>query len=237
MTAARIAEARRQGRAALDEHGAKQVLAAYGIAVPRGVVVADATEVSRAIKALTPPLVVKLVSPDALHKSDVGGVKLNLADADAVKEAIEAIAAAAAPHGIPIEGFLIEEMAPAGKEIVIGGTIDPTFGPVVMVGLGGIFVEVLEDVSFRVCPISDIDAREMIDELRAAPILSGLRGEAPVSKEAVVDVLLKLAGEKGLFPEFADQVSEIDINPLIVWENGALAVDARLVLAPKGRDG
>ena len=130
-----------------------------------------------------------------------------------------------------IEGFLVEEMAAAGQEIVVGAVRDPDFGPMVMVGLGGIFVEVLADVAFRICPIARLDAAEMLDELKGAAILKGARGRKPVSREAILAVLLKIGGENGLLMKHADDFTEADINPLIVSETSAVAVDARFVLA------
>jgi acyl-CoA synthetase (NDP forming) len=126
---------------------------------------------------------------------------------------------------------LIEEMAPAGQEIVIGGLRDADFGPLVMVGLGGIFVEILADVSFRICPITRLDAEDMLDELKGAAILKGARGRKPVSRDAIIDVLLKIGGDEGLLMQHADEITEADINPLIVSERGAIAVDARFILS------
>jgi acyl-CoA synthetase (NDP forming) len=130
-----------------------------------------------------------------------------------------------------IDGYLIEEMAPAGQEIVVGAVRDPDFGPMVMVGLGGIFVEVLADVAFRICPITRLDAEEMLDDLKGAAVLKGARGRKPVSRDAIIDVLLKVGGEDGLLMRHADDFKEADINPLIVSETGAVAVDARFILA------
>ena len=215
---------------ALDEASGKALLASYGIAVPRSVVLRNADEAERALDGLAPPLAVKVMSHDILHKSDAGGVRVNLAGAAAVREAIGAMAALPAIAGATVDGWLVEEMAPAGQEIVVGGLRDPQFGPLVMVGLGGIFVEVLGDVSFRICPIDRIDAEEMLDELKGAAILAGARGRKAVSRAAIVDVLLKMGGENGLLMQRAD-IEEADVNPLIVSESGAVAVDARFILA------
>jgi acyl-CoA synthetase (NDP forming) len=157
-------------------------------------------------------------------------VKVGLASAADVKAAINAMAAAPKVRGARIDGYLIEEMAPAGQEVVVGGLRDPQFGPLVMVGLGGIFVEVLADVSFRICPITRLDAEEMLAELKGAAILDGARGRKPVSKDAIIDVLLKVGGDNGLLMRHADDIAEADINPLIVSERGAVAVDARFIL-------
>ncbi len=225
-----IAEARKQNRSALDEQAGKALLAAYGVAVPLSVVVAGADEVGQKLKPLKFPVVVKVMSPDILHKSDAGGVKVGLKSAVEVEGAIRTMMQQPAIAGACIDGFLVEEMAPAGQEMVIGGLRDPQFGPLVMVGLGGIFVEVLADVSFRICPITRLDAQEMLAELKGAAILKGARGRKPVSLEAIVDVLLKVGGENGLLMQHAADIKEADINPLIVSESGAVAVDARFIL-------
>jgi acyl-CoA synthetase (NDP forming) len=225
-----IQQARAARRTALDESAGKQLLAAYGIAVPKSVVVKGADDVAAAFRGLKAPVVVKVVSPDILHKSDAGGVKVNLKSVAEVEAAIRAMAAAPLIEAADVEGYLIEEMAPAGQEIVIGGLRDPEFGPLVMVGLGGIFVEVLADVSFRICPITRVDAQEMLSELKRAAILKGARGRKPASLDAIIDVLMKVGGEKGLLMRHADDIKEADVNPLIVSESGAVAVDARFIL-------
>lgn len=226
-----IQQARASKRAALDEASGKALLAAYDVQVPKSVVVTGPDGVEAAMKAMKVPVVVKVVSPDILHKSDAGGVKVNLQSAAAVQDAIRAMAAAPLIKAAKVEGYLIEEMAPAGQEIVVGGLRDPQFGPLVMVGLGGIFVEVLADVSFRICPITRLDAEEMLTELKGAAILRGARGRKPVAVDAIVDVLLKVGGEHGLLMRHADDIKEADINPLIVSDTGAVAVDARFILS------
>lgn len=225
-----ISVARKQKRPALDELAGKQLLAAYGVAVPKSVIVPGAAEVASAFAGLRPPLVVKVMSPDILHKSDAGGVRVNLKTAGDVEDAIKKMMQQPAIAAARIDGFLIEEMAPAGQEMVVGGLRDAQFGPLVMVGLGGIFVEVLADVAFRICPVTRLDAEEMIDELRGAAILKGARGGKPVSREAIIETLLKVGGENGLLMRHADDIRETDINPLIVSETGAVAVDARFIL-------
>lgn len=225
-----IAEARKQNRSALDEQAGKALLAAYGVAVPLSVMVAGADEAAPKMKPLKFPVVVKVMSPDILHKSDAGGVKVGLQSAAEVEGAIRTMMQQPAIAAARIDGFLIEEMAPAGQEMVIGGLRDPQFGPLVMVGLGGIFVEVLADVSFRICPITRLDAQEMLAELKGAAILKGARGRTAVSQEAIIDVLLKVGGENGLLTQHAADIKEADINPLIVSASGAVAVDARFIL-------
>ena len=231
-----IAEARKQNRAALDERAGKELLAAYGVTVPRSVVMPGVAEVAAALGKLNLPVVVKVMSPDILHKSEARAVRLNITSSEELAMACEEILANARAYkkDARIEGFLVEEMAPAGQEIVVGGVRDPQFGPLVMVGLGGIFVEVLADVSFRICPITRRDAGEMLDELKGAALLRGARGRKPVSRTAIVDVLLKVGGEGGLLMTHAQDIAEADINPIVVSEHGAVAVDARFVLAKSG---
>ena len=225
-----ISRARSAGRAALDEPSGKALLAAYGIAVPRSVVVPGAAEASGVLAQLTGPFVAKVISADILHKSDAGGVRVNLPTAADVADAIRQMMRQSAIAESRIDGFLVEEMAPAGQEMVIGGLHDAHFGPLVMVGLGGIFVEVLADVAFRICPITPLDAEEMLAQLKGAAILDGARGKKPLPKAAIIDTLLKMGGAGGLLMRHAADIKETDINPLIVSETGAVAVDARFIL-------
>jgi len=226
-----ITQARAQRRLALDERTGKQLLAAYGITVPPSTVIAGADEVGRALEVLKPPVVVKILSPDILHKSDAGGVKVNLKSAAEVAGAVVDMMKSSVIANARIEGFLVEEMVPAGQEIVVGGLRDSQFGPLVMVGLGGVFVEVLADVSFRICPITQVDAQEMLDELKGASILDGVRGAQPVSRDAIIDVLMKMGGDSGLLVRHAADIREADLNPVIASATGAVAVDARIILS------
>jgi len=225
-----LALARAGGRNALNEMEGKMLLAGYGVNVPRSVRVADASEVDRRIADKTPPFALKVLSADILHKSDMGGVRLNLVDAASIKTAITEMTALPAIDAATIDGFLVEEMAQPGTEVVVGGLNDPQFGPMIMVGLGGVFIEVLKDVSFRLCPITERDAREMLDELRGKAILEGTRGNAAVSIDAIVDLLLKIGGENGLLTRHGNDIAELDINPVIVGPEEAVAVDAAIVL-------
>jgi acyl-CoA synthetase (NDP forming) len=231
-----IAQARAQGRDALSEADGKRLLRAFGVAVPRSSVAADADDARKQAAMLTAPLVVKVVSPDILHKSDAGGVTLNLSTPEAVHAAILAMAARPAIAAARVEGWLIEEMVPAGIEVAIGGMRDAQFGPMIMVGLGGIFIEVLKDVAFRICPITEADARSMLTELRGGALLDGVRGEAAVDKEALVRTLLDVGGEDGVLMALGDDLAEMDINPLIVAQQGLRAVDARFVLSVGKQD-
>jgi acyl-CoA synthetase (NDP forming) len=225
-----IAEARAAKRTALDEVAGKRLLAGFGIAVPQSRVVRDAGAAAAVFKDLKPPLVLKVMSPDLLHKSDAGGVVVGLRSAEEAGEAVRAMMKRPAIESARIDGFLLEEMVPGGVEVVVGGLRDAQFGPLVMVGLGGVFVEVLADVAFRICPVTRLDAEEMLDELKGAALLRGARGRKPVSREAIVDVLLKVGGDRGLLMTHGEDIVEADINPLIVSEHGAVAVDARIVL-------
>jgi len=225
-----VAAARRAGRSALDESAGKQLLSAFGINVPQSRVAKGIGDADAAMSGLKVPVVVKVMSPDILHKSDAGGVKINLQSVAEVKAAITGMLTAPKIKGARIDGFLIEEMAPAGHELVIGGLRDPDFGPLVMVGLGGVFVEILKDVSFRLCPITRIDAEEMLAELKGVAILKGARGTKPASLDAIIDVLIKVGGDDGLLMQHAADISEADINPLIVSDTAAVAVDARFIL-------
>ena len=217
------------GRDALTELEGKTLLAQCGINVPRSWIVADPEEAGGAVAGLDGPFAVKVVSPDILHKSDAGGVAIGLANGTAVAAAIRAMARKPAIAASGVEGYLVEEMAPPGLEIVVGAIRDPQFGPMVMVGLGGILVEVLGDVSFRLCPIDRADAATMLDELKGAALLDGGRGAAPVSREAIVDAMIAIGGEDGLIVR-EGTIAEIDVNPMIVSADAAVAVDARVIL-------
>ena len=226
-----IADAKATGRLSLDEAAGKRILASYGIAVPKSVTVDGPDDVADATKNLAPPFAVKVMSPDILPKSDAGGVAIGLSTTEEIAAAIRAMQAAPTIRDSQIDGFLIEEMAPAGQEIVIGAIREPQFGPMIMVGLGGIFVEVLADVAFRLCPISESDARAMLRELRGAALLAGARGRPPVSEDAIVDALLRIGGADGLLITHGEAFDELDINPLIVSADRAVAVDARFILS------
>lgn len=215
----------------LTEIEGKQLLAAAGIVTPKGVLIGGLADTQEALSGLRYPVVVKVVSKDIVHKSDSGGVKINLRSVGDVGDAIKAMQNVPEIRNANVEGFLIEEMAAPGQEIVIGGVEDPQFGPLIMVGLGGIFVEVLGDVTFRICPISRLDAEEMLADLKGVALLEGARGRAPVSRTSIVEALLKIGGEDGLLMRHRDDFAEVDINPLIVSASGAVAVDARFILS------
>jgi acetyltransferase len=226
--AARAALACAQG--ALTEAAARPVLAAYGLPLAAGGLATTPAQAVELAEAGGYPAVLKIVSPDILHKSESGGIALNLPHAAAVQAAYRHImerAAAAAPEA-RLTGVLVQKMAPPGHEVIVGVRRDPQFGPLLMFGLGGIYVELLTDVSFRVAPISRAEARAMIAETKAGRLLAGLRGQPPADIEAVVDCLVRLSQLALDFP----QIEEVEVNPLRVLPQGegALALDARLIL-------
>jgi acyl-CoA synthetase (NDP forming) len=224
MVEAPVAAGKRQ---LLTEVAAKELLNAEGIPVVPTRLARSAGEAVRLAKSLGLPVALKVVSPDIVHKSDVGGVRLHLTSLAQVSKAYGEIVAGARAR-IPdalIEGVSVQSMATPGIEVVAGLTRDRTFGPVVMFGLGGIFVEILNDVAFRVVPLQPRDARAMIREVRGFPVLQGARGAVPVDLAALEDILLKLSSLAERRPE----IHEIDLNPVFVYPTGALAVDARVL--------
>ena len=228
----RFAEtARAAARLTLAEPDGKAVLADAGIAVPPGVFISAADDPEPACQSLRFPVAVKGVAAALVHKSDAGAVRLGLRDVDAVRDACKKIRDSVGE--IALDGFLIEEMAPPGHEVIVGGVIDPQFGPAVMVGLGGVFTEIIADVAFRICPIDRGDAAAMLDALQAAPLLDGARGGPIASREAIIEALLRIGGTDGLLWREQANIAALDINPLIVSEDAAVAADARIVLREK----
>ncbi|WP_302138996.1 acetate--CoA ligase family protein [Halomonas alkalicola] len=221
-------EAQADGRD-LFEYEAKRLLRDHGIEVPLELVVRNEAELAEAAGQFgETPLAMKVVSKDILHKSDAGGVKLNVVGEAAMREARDAILASCLAYDADaeIEGILVTPMAKKGVEVILGVIRDPIFGPVLMFGLGGIFVEILEDVAFRAIPLSRRDAEEMVDQIKARKILDGVRGEKAVDKAALVDLLLKVSRIVEAYPE----LSELDLNPVIVNADGYAVVDARVIV-------
>jgi acyl-CoA synthetase (NDP forming) len=224
-----VAQARSEGRTLLNEVEAKQVLRDAGVPVTAMTLATSAEEAAKQAEAAKFPVVLKVVSPDIAHKSDAGGVKLNLNSAAEVKAAYDAIVASCtkAVPGARIVGVAVQHMAAQGTEVIIGMTTDPQFGPVMMFGLGGIMVEVLKDVSFRLVPLTERDAGQMIDEIKGRPILDGVRGQPASDVAALRSAIVKVAK----FVEDHPEVRELDLNPVFAYPDGALAVDARIVIA------
>ncbi len=210
----------------LLEPEAKELCRNYRLSVGEWMVVRNQDEVKNAVGKFGFPLVMKIVSPDVLHKSDIGGVILNIDSEEKAINSFEKIREVAEKGGYRLEGVLVERMVPQGVETIIGAKKDPQFGPVLMFGLGGIFVEVFKDVSFRVAPIRKEDAMEMISELKAYPILRGIRGRKPSDINSLADAIVKVSDMMMELP----QISEIDLNPTIVYEVGYKIVDARVLL-------
>jgi acetyltransferase len=222
--------ARAAERRILDAHECRSVLEAYGIATPPQTLVTDPRDAVTFAERIGYPVALKLMSPDITHKTDVGGVVLGLSDEPAVRAAFDEILARAkaADPSARIRGIQVQKMVSGGQEVIVGVSRDPTFGPLVMFGLGGVYVEALADVSFRLAPLTRGDAEEMIDEVRSAKLLAGLRGSSPADRAALVDAILRVGQLAADHPEIA----EMDVNPLVVLPEGqgALALDARVVL-------
>jgi len=223
-----FAQARREKRNYLLEPEAKMVCMEYGIPVTRFKVAGTPEEAVKFAEGIGYPVVLKIVSPDIIHKFDVGGVVLDLKSPSEVKDAYENILNRVKRHkpDAKVLGVLVQEMAPASTEVIVGATKDPQFGPALMFGLGGIFVEVLKDVTFRIAPITEQNAREMITEVKAYPILKGYRGQPPADIDAIVNILLNTSKLVMDHPE----IKELDLNPIMVYEKGAKTVDARIIL-------
>jgi len=222
---------RAEGRVSIGDLEAWTVLEAYGFRIPQSRLAKTPEEAIEIAEEIGYPVVLKIASPDILHKTDVGGVRINLGSADEVRDAFDLMVYRAGRYvpGATIWGCQVQEMAPKGREVLLGMSRDPQFGPLVAFGLGGIYVEALKDVSFRVAPYSREEADEMIREIRSYALLEGVRGEPPADHEAMVDALMRLGRLVTDFPE----IVELDINPLMVFDQGrgAMAIDMRLVLA------
>lgn len=219
-----------EGRHELDAAAAQPLLAAYGITTPAEFLATDPDGAAAFAQRIGFPVVLKLISPDILHKTEVGGVLLNVQDEAAARAGFTAIVARAmAAHpNAHIRGVQVQKMIPGGQEVIVGVKRDPTFGPLVMFGLGGVYVEALADVSFRLAPLTAADAEALIDEVRSAKLLAGLRGAPPADRAALVDAIVRVGRLAADHPEIA----ELDVNPLLVLPQGqgALAVDARIIL-------
>ncbi|RLG77326.1 MAG: acetyl-CoA synthetase [Thermoprotei archaeon] len=225
-----LKKALEEGRRKLLEHEAYAVAEAYRLPVPRYGLVRDPDEAARLSKEIGFPVVLKIVSPDITHKSDVGGVILDIRSEEDAKKAFNKIMENVrryAPNA-RIAGVLVQEMVPSDVEVIVGATRDPVFGPLLMFGLGGIFVEVLRDVSFRLAPVTPIDAEEMIREIKAYNVLEGYRGKPPRDIEALKDIIMKTSQLMLENPEIQD----IDLNPIMAFERGkgAKVADIRIIL-------
>jgi len=217
------------GREQLTPDEALEVLRAYGIPTVESRVARTADEAVAAAREIGLPVVLKVISPDIVHKTDVGGIAVDIRTEEEVREAfarIDTNVRAAAPDA-RIEGMLVERFVAGGRETIVGMTVDPSFGPVLMFGLGGIYVEALGDVAFRVAPVTDVDARELVRSIRGRSLLEGVRGEPPVDLDALVEVVQRVSQLVGDEP----RIAELDINPFLAFEDGGVAVDARIRVA------
>jgi acyl-CoA synthetase (NDP forming) len=220
-----------QGRKALVEYEAKQVLKAYGLPLPDEKLAKTVDEALEYAKEIGYPVVLKLMSPQILHKSDAKVIALKIKDEEELKKKWEEIHENAKKYRPDAEilGVLVAPMLKPGREIIIGITEDPQFGHAIMFGLGGIFVEILKDVTFRIIPIEEKDAWTMVKSIKGYPILAGARGEPPADMKAIVDMMLRVSQ---LVNDLEEYIKEMDLNPVFVYNEGegAVIVDARIIL-------
>jgi acetyltransferase len=229
-------EVRSAGRVSIGDAEARRILTAYGLPIPKSEIAPNPDKAVELAHQIGYPVVLKISSPDILHKTDVGGVKVGLSNSEEVRDAFELMVYRAQRY-VPearIWGCLVQEMVPpGGQEVLVGMNRDPQFGPLVTFGLGGIYVETLKDVTFRIAPFSSQEAVQMLSEIRAQALLDGVRGKPALDKAAIIDVLLRIGQLVQDFPE----IVELDINPLMVFPKSqgsgqtAIAIDMRLILS------
>ncbi len=223
-----IDRARSEGRSLLTEIEAKELLKQAGVSVVDTKLATSREEAISISQQLGFPVVLKIASPDVVHKSDAGGVKLGLKTARQAGKAYDDILRAIKKEypEAKIQGVSVQKMARPGVEVIIGMSKDAQFGPVLMFGLGGVLVEILKDVSFRIVPLTKRDAREMIREIKGYPLLEGYRGQEPVDVANLEELILEVSN----FVEQNPEVAELDLNPIFAYSDGAVAVDARVIL-------
>ena len=231
ITAQILSRAREEKRTVLTEIEAKQILGEAGIPCTPTVLAETRDKAVSIAEEFGYPVVLKVSSVDISHKSDAGGVKVNLQDRAAVEEAYDAIMSSCKAYDPKafIEGVSVQPMAQKGTEIIMGMIKDQSFGPVVMFGLGGVLVEVLKDVAFRIVPIDNNDAEEMMTEIQGRKLLDGFRGSDPADKAKLQDMLVQLSN----FVNNTPGIEEIDMNPVFAYKDGAAVVDARIILSPE----
>ena len=224
----RIIQKAKKEKRSLLETEAIELLKEYGIPVPDFKLIKSEEEITELTKEINFPITMKIVSPDIIHKTDAGGVKVNIKDETEARLAYQEIMLRVKRYNkeTQIFGVITCSMITKATEIIIGMIKDPHFGPVIMFGLGGIFVEILKDISFRILPIEERDAREMITEIKGYEILKGARGNPPRDIQAIEEVLMKVSKLTMENPE----INEIDLNPIFVFEKGLQVVDARMIL-------
>ena len=225
---------RKDGRTVLTEVESKELIKEAGIPVVETHPASSKEEAVELAKGLGFPVVLKVLSPDIIHKSDIGGVKVDLRNDSQVTQAYDQIMVAidqVNPSAI-VHGVSVQPMARQGIEVILGMSKDPQFGPLLMFGLGGIMVEVLKDVAFRLVPLTRRDARDMLREIKAYPLLEGYRGQEPADIATLEETLLKLSDFIERYPE----IKELDLNPIFAYKDGLVAVDARVILEAEGQE-
>ena len=221
-------QVKKEGRSILTEFESKIILKQVGISVVETKLAKNQKEAVSLSRKMGFPLVLKIISPDVIHKSDSGGVKLSIKNVAELKKAYAEIIGAVRrqyPNAL-IQGVSVQKMVRPGTEVIVGTSKDPQFGPVIMFGLGGIFVEVLKDVSFRIIPVDRKDAHEMIEEIKGYSLLQGYRGKEPANISALAEIILKISN----LIEENPQIKELELNPIIAYGDSAVAVDARIIL-------
>jgi acetyl-CoA synthetase (ADP-forming) len=223
-----LEQVKKEGRSILTEFESKKVLKQAGISVVETRLAKTQKEAVSLSRKMGFPVALKIISPEVIHKSDSGGVKLSLNNASEVKKAYDEILKRVKkqhPDAV-IHGIGVQKMVRPGTEVIVGSSKDPQFGPVIMFGLGGIFVELLKDVSFRIIPLERRDALEMIEEIKGYPLLQGYRGKEPANISALVEIILKISK---LIQE-NPTIKELELNPIFVYRDKAIGVDARMIL-------
>ena len=223
-----IEQFKKEGRKFLSEPISGKFLASYGIPIPPAYIANNAEKAAKYAQELGFPVVLKVISPQIIHKSEARGVIINIDKKEKVIEAFQEIVENARKYNsqAKVEGIYVQKMAPPGREVIIGVVKDKQFGPVVMFGLGGIFVEVFKDVVFRVAPIDRREAREMIDEIKGLAILKGVRGEKPVDFSLLSEAISNISRLAIDFP----QIEQLDINPVCLYPEKIYALDTRIIL-------
>ena len=224
-----------EGRRNLLEPEAKAICLEYGIPTPSFEVVTNPGKAVASAEKMGYPVVMKIVSPEIIHKTEVGGVIVGLSSSGDVESAYLRIVENARTRkpGARLLGVLVQKMAPESTEVIVGSVNDPQFGQTILFGLGGVFVEILKDVAFRIAPLEERDAREMIHEIKGYDVLTGYRRFPPADQDAIISLILcasRLVTEN-------PQIDQMDLNPAIVYEKGALVVDARILLSNSGLTG
>lgn len=224
----------KDGRRELMELESKQVLAAWGVPVNRTELARDLSEAVKVAREVRYPIVLKIASPDIIHKSEAKGVKVGLSSELELRQSFGELInnARAYKPDAKILGVTIQEYLPPAREVIVGALQDPSFGSTVMFGLGGVWVEVLEDISFRLAPLSAEDAREMIQEIKGYPVLAGIRGTPPADVGALIDIIQKV----GQIAHEFSEITEMDLNPIFAFDDGkgAVVADARIILVESG---